>query len=378
MSSKRDYYELLGVSFNASGEEVKKAFRRLALEYHPDRNKNPGAEKRFKEINEAYQVLSNSEKRTAYDQFGHAGVGANGGMSRGFEGFDNFGGFGDIFDAFFGGFGTRPRTAPRGGRHLELGLVVAFEEAVLGTEREVEVARTELCQRCQGSRGEPGSSVERCARCRGSGQVRRSQQSLFGQYVQVVGCSTCAGEGQVISQPCNQCRGSGYEHPTRKLSVTVPGGVEDGSQLRLSGEGDAGSHGGPPGDLYIVLQVRQHKRFERDGYNLLLELPISFAQAALGDTIDVPLLEGTTSLIIPAGVQTGTILRVKGEGVPHLQRRGRGDLLVSVRLVTPRTLDPETRHLFEELSERLNSSDGAFEDKGWFDRIKETLGGGPY
>ena len=377
MPTKRDYYEVLGVSSSSSDEEIKKAFRRLALEYHPDRNRDADAEGRFKEVNEAYQVLSNPEKRTAYDRFGHAAVSTDGGTSRGFEGFDTFGGFGDIFDAFFGGFGRRTRTEPRGGRDLELGLTLSFEEAVLGTQREVEVSRTEVCERCQGSRSEPGTSVDRCATCRGSGQVRRSQQSLFGQFVQVVACPTCKGEGQVVSQPCTQCRGSGHERRTRKLTVTLPAGVGDGLQMRLSGDGDAGSMGGPPGDLYVVLHVKAHKLFQRDGYDLLFELPVNFAQAALGDAIDVPTIQGKTSLNIPAGVQPGTVLRIKGEGVPHLQRKGRGDLLVTVRVVTPRSLGPEEQRLFEELAKRLESADGTGEDKGWFDRIKEGFGGAP-
>ena len=375
MASKRDYYEVLGVSHNATEEELKKAFRHLALEYHPDRNKKADAEERFKEINEAYQVLSNPEKRTAYDRFGHAGVSANGVTSRGFEGFDTFGGFGDIFDAFFGGLGSSTRTRPRRGRDLERALTLSFEEAALGTQREVEITRTEVCRRCQGSRREPGTSLERCDTCVGAGQVRRSQQSLFGQFVQVVTCPTCGGEGQIISAPCTQCRGTGYERRTRRLTVTIPAGVGDGSQIRLTGDGDAGSRGAPPGDLYLNLHVKAHKLFRREGYDLLFELPINFAQAALGDTVDVPTLQGRMSLKIPAGVQSGTVLRIKGEGVPHLQRKGMGDLLVIARVVTPRSLDPETRRLFEELEGRLGNVDGAYEDKGWFDRIKETLGG---
>ena len=376
MPSKRDYYEVLGVSSNASDEEIKKAFRRMALEYHPDRNKKSDAEKRFKEINEAYQILSSQDKRTAYDRFGHAGVSTDG-TSRGFEGFDTFGGFGDIFDAFFGGSGRRARTEPRRGRDLEVSLSLSFEEAVLGTQREVKVSRTERCERCKGSRGEPGASIDRCATCGGSGQVRRSQQSLFGQFVQVASCPTCAGEGQVISQPCTQCRGSGHQRHTRKLTVPIPAGVSDASQMRLSGEGEAGSVGGPPGDLYVALHVKEHPLFQRDGYDLLLDLPINFAQAALGDTIEVPTIQGKTPLKIPAGVQSGTALRIKGEGVAHLQRRGRGDLLVRVRVVTPRTLDPEEQRIFEDLAKRLDNADGTTEDKGWFDRVKETFGGSP-
>ncbi|MBI4201313.1 MAG: molecular chaperone DnaJ [Chloroflexi bacterium] len=363
MSSKRDYYEVLGVSPDASDEDIKKAFRRLALEYHPDRNKNPAAEERFKEVNEAYQVLSSAEKRTAYDRFGHAGVSTNGDTSRGFDGFDTFGGFGDIFDAFFGGAGTRVGAEPRRGQDIQVAVPLSFEEAVLGAKRQVEVTRAELCQRCHGGRGEPGTSPQRCSTCRGTGQVHRSQSSLFGQFVQVVTCSSCKGEGQVLPQPCVQCRGNGYQRRTSTIAVDIPAGVDDGSQVRLTGEGDAGVRGGPAGDLYLILHVHAHRLFRREGNNLLLELPVNFAQAALGDTVRVPTLKGEATLKIPAGVQSGAVLHVKGEGVPFVQRRGRGDLLVTVRVVTPRSLGPEERRLMEKLAELLGRSDAGFSDK---------------
>ena len=375
MPSKRDYYEVLGVPSNVSSEEIKKVFRRLALEYHPDRNNQPDAEGRFKEINEAYQVLSSPEKRTAYDRFGHAGVTTNGAGSRGFEGVDPFGGFGDIFDAFFGGFGTRTSNGPQRGRDLEVGLTISFEEAVLGVQKEVQVTRTEVCQRCKGSASEPDTSVERCTTCQGSGQVRRSQQSLFGSFVQVVPCSTCHGQGQIIPHPCGQCKGRGYERFSRRLTVSIPAGVESGSQIRLSSEGDAGSRAGPPGDLYLTLHVEEHKAFKREGTHLLFEFPVNFAQAALGATVDVPTIQGKTSIDIPAGSQSGTVIRIRGEGVPYLRRRGKGDLLVILRIVTPRRLDAEERRLFELLAKRLETSDGGLEDKGWVDRVKDALGG---
>jgi molecular chaperone DnaJ len=375
MTNKRDYYDILSIPRAASEEDVKKAFRRLALEYHPDRNKHTDAEDRFKEINEAYQVLSDQEKRAAYDRFGHAGVGANGG-SRGFEGVDNFGGFGDIFDAFFGGSERRGRSEARPGRDLQAGLTIAFEEAVLGTRRDVEISRVESCERCKGNRAEPGTAIKECSTCHGRGEVRRSQQSLFGQFVQVVACPTCAGEGQVASQPCSQCRGSGHERRTRKMPVSVPAGVEDGMRIRLDGEGDAGSRGGPDGDLYLVLHVKEHRLFRREEINLLFELPINFAQAALGDTIEVPTLQGRTSLTIPQGAQSGTLLRIKGEGVPRLRGNGRGDLVVTLRVVTPKSLDPEARRLLEELAKLLEVVDGDDGDKRWFERIKGAFTGG--
>ena len=378
MAVKRDYYEVLGVSNGASDEEIKKAFRRLALEYHPDRNREPNAEERFKEVNEAYQVLSSREKRSAYDRFGHAGVASNGGAGRGFEGFDTFSGFGDIFDAFFGGFGAaaRAKARPKRGRDLEIGLTLTFEEAAMGTQKRIRVSRIETCDRCQGSRSEPGTSMEMCGACRGAGQVKRSQQSLFGQFVQVVACPSCRGEGQVVSQPCQKCRARGVERNMRELDVVIPAGVEDGSQLRLPSEGDAGSHGGQPGDVLLLLNVKWHRLFQRDGSNLLLSLSINFSQAALGDSVEIPTLEGTTPLVIPAGIQTGTVLRVKGQGVAKVHDRGRGDLFVTVHVNTPRSLDPEAKKLLEQLAGKLSGGQVMEEDKGWFHRIRDTFGGG--
>ena len=376
MVSKRDYYETLGVSRDASEEEVRRAFRRLALEYHPDRNKDKGAEGQFKEINEAYQVLNDPEKRGVYDRFGHTGLSGNGGAGRGFEGVDTFGGFGEIFDAFFGGIGTRTKERRRArGRDLEMTLTLAFEEAVLGTRRDVNISRIEVCVQCKGKGAEPGTSSERCGTCRGSGQVRRSQQSLFGQFVQVVACPTCDGEGQTVPHPCTQCRGGGYERKDRKLTVDIPPGVDGNSPLRLDGEGDAGSMGGKPGNLYMILNVRQHKVFQRSGNDLTLEVPVNVAQAALGDTIDVPTLQGVATLSVPAGTQSGSVLRIKGEGVPYLHKRGKGDLLATVRVVIPRSLDADERQLFQDLAARLKDRDDGQGQKGLFERIKESLGG---
>jgi molecular chaperone DnaJ len=375
MAIKRDYYEVLGISHTASGEDVKKAFRKLALEYHPDRNNNSDAEERFKEVSEAYQVLSNTEKRSVYDRYGHAGVEANGGAGKGFEGVENLGGFGDIFDAFFGGLGANSRPRRRQGGDLEVGLTLTFEEAALGANRHVEVSRTEVCQRCQGRRSEPETSVETCGTCNGTGQVRRSQQSLFGQFVQVVACPTCRGEGNVIPHPCGECNGRGTQRHNRKLKVPVPAGVGDGTQLRMTGEGDAGIQGGPPGDLFLFIHVKGHRIFQREGSDLLLNLSVNFAQAALGDTIDIPILEGTAPLTVPPGIQSGTTLGLKGRGIPHLNRKGRGDVLVTVHIVTPRSLDTEQRRLFEELGKQLVDSEK--NDKGWINRVKESFSSDP-
>ena len=375
MPNKRDYYDVLGVSSGASDEELKRAFRRQALEYHPDRNREAGAEEKFKEINEAYQVLSDPEKRTAYDLFGHAGISGNGGVGQGFEGFETFGGFGNIFEAFFGGFGTRTQAGPRRGADLQMDRTISFEEAALGVQKTVEITRTEVCPQCKGSRTALGTSAEQCSTCHGAGQVRRSQQSLFGQFMQVVSCPMCHGEGQVIPKPCQVCRGSGQQRRSRKLEIVIPPGVEDSSQIRLAGEGEAGTRGGRAGDLYISLYVQSHEFFERDGYDLLYELPISFTQAALGDSVEVPTLQGPVELKIPAGVQNGAYIRSKAKGILHLRINRKGDLLVKIRVVTPKSLTPEQERLLKELSQSLGPPERDGREANWFDRIKETFGG---
>lgn len=376
MTEKRDYYEVLGVSSSASDEELKKAFRHQALEYHPDRNSEAGAEEKFKEVNEAYQVLSNPEKRTIYDRFGHAGISGNGGVGHGFEGVDSFGGFGDIFEAFFGGFGTRTQTGPRRGADLQMDQTISFEEAALGVQKTVDVSRTELCAQCKGSRAEPGTSIEQCSTCRGAGQVRRSQQSLFGQFMQVVSCPTCRGEGQTIPKPCQACRGNGQQRQARSLEIAIPAGVESASQIRLLGEGQAGIRGGPAGDLYISLHITPHEFFGRNGSDLLYELPISFTQAALGDAVQIPTLQGPVELKIPAGIQHGTSIRSKGRGIPRLRSNHKGDLLVKIRVVTPKSLTPEQERLLKELSQNLDPPERSTEEStNWFNRFKGTFNG---
>ena len=376
-TSKRDYYDILGVPRSASEEDVRKAFRRLALEYHPDRNKSDGAGERFKEINEAYQVLSDPNKRGAYDRFGHSAASGNGG-ARGFEGFENFGGFGDIFEAFFGGGlggSSRATTAQRGG-DLQHSVTIDFEEAVFGSEAELETHRTEVCGQCKGTRSEPGTSPSMCTNCNGTGQVRRAHQSIFGQFVQVATCGTCRGDGKLITQPCSQCRGQGRERRTRKLAVSIPAGVEDGSQMRLAGEGEASVNGGPPGDMYVSIKVKDHPVFRRHNYDIHYTRAINVAQASLGATVSVPTLEGDTDLDIPPGTQSGRVFRLKGKGVAHLQAKQRGDQLVTVVVDTPSKLTAEQRRLFNELAESLDDpqSDAETDDKGWFDKFKDTLG----
>ena len=373
MRTKRDYYEVLGVDRNASAAELKKAFRKLAFECHPDRNSDGGAEERFKEINEAYEVLCDPDKRAAYDRFGHAG--AQGFAGRGFDGFD-FGGFGDIFDAFFGGVRTAGRTGPQRGGDLRYGLSIAFEEAVFGCDKEVEIVRFERCSACQGTRAEPGSKPEKCPVCNGSGEMRRAQRSVFGQFINVVRCTNCGGEGRIVGKPCRNCKGQGQERVARRLSVKVPGGVDDGNQIRLTGEGDAGRNGGSPGNLYVTLSVRKHRFFKRDNANILYELPINFAQAALGDEVEIPTLDGGFALKLPAGCQTGKFFRLKERGVPHLRSHGRGDLLVRVHVVTPQSLDDKQKKLFKELAKNLDEAKLPQDDKGFFERFRDTMGGG--
>ena len=355
MPTKRDYYEVLGVSRNATEEELKKAFRKLAFKHHPDHNHNDGAEESFKEINEAYEALSNSEKRAAYDRFGHTG--AEGFFGRGFEGFD-FGGFGDIFDAFFGGATTTNRQAPQRGADLHYGVTITLEEAAFGCAKEVKLSRTEYCSTCHGTGSKPGSQPTRCPNCNGTGQVRRVQQSIFGRFATTTTCSKCQGEGSIIKEPCPHCKGNGKEKQERKISVSIPGGVDNGTQIRLRGEGHAGIKGGPPGNLYVAVSVAEHKLFTRDDDNVLYELPISFTQAALGDEVKVPTLDGNVNLKIPAGSQTDTVFRLKGKGFPHLHRRGQGDQLVKLLIVTPDSLTRRQRELLQELAETMSPPKG--------------------
>ena len=332
---------------NASNEEVRRAFRKLAFQYHPDRNRNDGAEDKFKEINEAYEVLSDTNRRTAYDQFGHGG--AENIFGRGFEGFD-FGGLGDIFETFFGGAAAAGRRAPRRGADLNYELSITFEEAALGCEKEVDIYRTEKCSLCEGNGAKPGTLPTRCPGCNGTGQVYKVQRSIFGRFTNVIVCPRCNGEGAIITEPCSKCRGSGREKLKRTSSVKIPAGVDDGLSVRLGGEGDVGEKGAPPGDIYFALTVLPHEFFSRDGDDVIYELDINFAQAALGVEVVVPTLYGDEKLKVSAGSQTGRVFRLKGKGACRLNRRGRGDQLVRLKVVTPEKLNRKQRQLFEELA----------------------------
>jgi molecular chaperone DnaJ len=352
MPTNRDYYEILGIPRNASDEEVKKAFRRLAFQYHPDHNREDGAEEKFKEINEAYEILSDAKKRASYDRYGRVATSD----LFDFEDF-GFGGLGDIFDAFFGTTATKTKhRAPQKGNDLRANLTISFEEAVFGTEKQLEIWRIENCSLCHGIGSQPGTNPQKCPNCNGNGEIRRTQQSLFGRFVHAAICPHCKGEGTVINNPCRQCKGSGKERVKRKLTVTVPPGIDEEYQMRLSDEGDAGRHGGPPGDIYINFSIKPHELFVRKGFDIFYELPINFAQAALGDNVEVPTLDSKTTLKIPPGTQNGKVFRIKGKGVTRLSSRGKGDQLVTIRVVTPQSMDTNQRRLFEELAKTLPSA----------------------
>ena len=355
MAVKRDYYEVLGVSRNASTEEIKKAFRKLAFQCHPDHNHDDGAEGRFKEVNEAYQVLADGEKRAAYDRFGHAGI--DGFSGSGFEGF-GFSGVGSIFEDFYdffsGATGTT-RQRQRRGSDLQHKITITFEEAALGCKKDIKINRIERCSQCQGSGAKPGSQPSKCPTCNGSGRISRVQQGFFGRFTNVATCSHCMGEGMVITEPCSRCRGTGREKKEHEIKLEIPAGVDDNNGIRLSGQGDIGERGGPPGDIYIAINVLPHELFHRDGYDILYEMPVNFAQAALGTEVEVPTLYGKEKLKVPAGSQAGKVFQLKGKGIPILRHNGKGNQLVKLLLVTPQKLNKQQRRLFQELAESLSS-----------------------
>lgn len=353
----RDLYEILGVDRGASQEEIKRAYRRLARQYHPDVNKEPGAEERFKEINQAYAILSDPEKRAQYDQMGHAafgGAGAGGPFAGGFEGFEGFGDLGDLFDMFFGGEFARRRgrrrREPRRGSDLRYDLEITFEEAAFGVDKDITISRIELCPECGGTKAEPGTSIETCPECGGTGEIRHARATPFGQFVNVTVCPVCQGEGQRPAVPCSHCRGQGHVQRTRTLTVKIPAGVDDGFRVRVAGEGDAGDPGADPGDLYVFITVRPHPIFERVGDDVVSRMTIRFTQAALGAEVPVETLDGVVTMKIPPGTQTGTAFRLRGRGAYRLRGAGRGDHLVRVEVEVPRHLTAEQRELLERLA----------------------------
>lgn len=376
----QDYYELLGVPRDASKDDIKRAFRGLARKYHPDVNKEPDAEARFKEINEAYEVLSDEQKRARYDRFGPAGV--NGPAGAGGAGFS---GFEEIFEEFFSSFGgarsASRRRGPRAGADRSAEVTVTFEEAIFGVEKEIEFDRYDLCETCHGSGAEPGTTPTRCPQCGGTGEVRQVQQTFLGSMVRVATCPRCNGRGEIISSPCHVCNGNGRLRKPTKLRVPIPAGVRDGLQMTLRGEGDTGEQNAPKGNLHIIIRAQPHEFFKRRDNDIILDISINVAQAALGDKIQIPTVDGDLELTVPSGTQTGKVFRLRGKGVPRLNpdgtNSGRGDQLVYVQVEVPTKLTTKQRELFEELADTLGKdiqpqSNGG---RGFFDRVMDFVRG---
>lgn len=371
--AKRDYYEVLGVARSASEDDLKSAFRQLARKFHPDVSDDPHAEDKFKEINEAYAVLSDSEKRAAYDRYGHAGV-----NTQGMPDFTNID-LSDILEGIFGfgGFGVggrRSRNGPRRGADLSSRITLTFEEAAFGIEKEIGITRDETCDTCQGSGAKTGTSPRTCQQCNGQGEVRQVSQGFFGSMVQVVTCPVCNGRGEVIDTPCPTCNGRGLERKTTTKQVQIPAGVSDGMQIRLAGEGQPGSNGGPNGDYYLEVRVKNHAFFRRKGDDVLLDLDINLAQAVLGDEIQIPTLDGEEALRIPPGTQPGRVFRLREKGIPHLRTSGKGDQLVTVSLQVPTHLTDNQRQLFEQLAKTMDP-DIKIQEQSFFDKLREVFGG---
>ncbi len=374
MAVKRDYYDVLGVPRDADDAEIKRAFRKLAQQHHPDVDKDDGAEERFKELNEAYRVLSDRQRRSAYDMFGHAGV--EGAAAGGFEGFGGgFGPFGDIFDAFFGGnpAGTRRRQRVTPGADLRYDLTIEFAEAVFGVTKEISFQTLATCPRCEGVGGEPGTEPETCPDCNGTGEQRRVAQTILGQMVNIVACQRCRGEGRIIATPCSECKGDGRVTEERTLQVTIPAGIDAGQRIALEGQGEAGPRGGPNGDLYVAVGIRPHPELVRRGTELYHELPVTFPQAALGATLTVPTVEGSEEVEVPAGSQSGREIRLKGKGVPRMRGAGRGDLHVIVNVVVPTNLSKRERELLKELGDVSEPATLPRDEPSVFDRLRDLF-----
>lgn len=370
--SKRDYYEVLGVEQGASKDEIKKAYRKLAREYHPDVNKADDAETKFKEAKEAYEVLGNEQKRAQYDQFGHAGS-QNGGFGGFGGGAQDFGGFGDIFDMFFGGGGRQNPNAPQQGADLQYTMTLTFEEAIFGKDTEISIPKEENCDTCDGSGAKPGTKKETCSHCRGSGQLNQEQNTPFGKVVNRRACHHCQGTGEFIPDKCTTCGGAGRVKKNVNIQVSIPAGIDEGQQIRVSGRGEPGKNGGPPGDLFVVIMIQPHEFFNRDGDHIFLELPITFAQAALGDEISVPTVHGKVMFKIPAGTQTGKTFRLKGKGAPNVRGYGHGDQHVKVRVVTPTKLSDEQKDLLKQFNEMTTNEPLTEDDESFFSKFKKAF-----
>lgn len=382
MADKRDYYDVLGVSKNASDDEIKKAYRKLSKKYHPDINQDPDAPEKFKEVAEAYEVLSDTQKRAAYDQYGHAATDGNfNAGGQGFGGFggqgfssSGFGGFDDIFSSFFGGGagGFNSANAPRTGADLSYTLDLTFEEAINGVEKTIKYRREELCPSCDGTGAKAGTSPEICPKCHGSGTVNVQRQTPLGRMMTQETCDECHGTGKIIKEKCTECHGDGIVERTHEVKIKVPAGVEDGHQMRLSNQGQAGRNGGGYGDLYVVFRVKSSKQFERDGSDIYYELPLNFAQVALGDKVKVPTVHGEVEVTIHPGTQSGSKLRLRGKGAPKLNSNDFGDEYVIITVVTPKKLNEQQRKALEDFA---NATDGpVHQEEGFFDKMRDRFG----
>ena len=370
-----EYYDRLGVSKDASQDEIKRAYRKMSKKYHPDINKEPGAEEKYKEVQEAYETLSDDQKRAAYDQYGQDGATGFGGQG-GFGGFDGgagFGGFEDIFSSFFGGGATRNPNAPRQGDDLQYRVNLSFEEAIFGAEKEVQYNREATCKTCSGSGAKPGTSPVTCGRCHGQGVINVDTQTPLGMMRRQVTCDVCHGTGQEIKEPCQTCHGTGHEKQSHKVSVKIPAGVETGQQIRLAGQGEAGFNGGPYGDLFVIINVNPSDKFTRDGSTIYYTLNISFVQAALGDTVEVPTVHGNVEMTIPAGTQTGKTFRLKGKGAPRLRGGSQGDQHVTVKIVTPTKLNDAQKEALLAFAKASGDEKIAPQKKGFFNKVKDAL-----
>lgn len=378
--AQKDYYEVLGVNKDATDDEIKKAYRKLAKKYHPDLNSgDTEAEKKFKEVSEAYEVLGDSTKRSQYDTYGHSAFNGQAGAGGAYSGFS---GFEDIFDAFFSGFGrgqTTRRNGPSRGQDLRVEISISFEEAAFGTQKTIEITRTEVCDKCDGSGAKKGTTTKTCPTCGGTGQVKQTRNTAFGSFVNVTTCGTCGGTGKIIENPCEECGGKGTVRRKRQIKINIPEGIDDGQAITMSGQGDAGKLGGPYGDLYVYVNIRPHKIFKRRNYDLYCDIDISYPQAVLGGDIEIPTLKEKVRYNLPKGTQTETTFRIKGKGIKYLRSNTHGDLYVKVHVFVPKKLTPRQEELIAELKDTFGNDNYKKHDdkedkgKGFFDKMKDAF-----